>query len=299
LLADPAGNFGEFALVRTDRREVVGPADEVEGAKGFPNLFVAGGDSGDFGPCGYVIARRYRKGADAAANGGAELDGLLSVLRCDRRAVRLQFGNQSALMDGGADFVRVGDAARAWRRDFCGLQERDDLRTAGSVTKTYERKSGVTANHRRRIPKHLEKRPVKPGRGSVLAHDPGVSVADFFDGMRGEADQFRIPPRHLLVAAAHALTELNESVLDVARALFILQVLRDLFVRKTAPKPGVPPEEEGHQDDQPGGDKKERAVARRHFVMRGGGELLRGRIKGNFGVGGSLWGRWWSGHVVC
>jgi len=34
----------------------------------------------------------------------------------------LQFGDQAALMDGGADFIGVGDAAGAWGDDFGWLQ---------------------------------------------------------------------------------------------------------------------------------------------------------------------------------
>src|SRR5690348_15184204 len=82
--------------------------------------------------------------------------------------------------------------------------------------------------------------------------------------------------------AAHALAELDEGVLNVARMFFVLQVFGDLFVGKAAAKPSVPPKEEGHQDNEPGGDEKERAIARRHFVMRGRGGL-RGRIlRGEF-----------------
>src|ERR1700676_5518237 len=42
LLAEAAGDFGEFALVGTDGGQVIGLADEIEGAEGFPDLFVAG-----------------------------------------------------------------------------------------------------------------------------------------------------------------------------------------------------------------------------------------------------------------
>jgi hypothetical protein len=54
LLADAVGDFGDFALVGTDGGEVAGLADEIEGAEGFPDLFVARVDGGDFGAGGYV-----------------------------------------------------------------------------------------------------------------------------------------------------------------------------------------------------------------------------------------------------
>ena len=97
---------------------------------------------------------------------------------------------------------------------------------------------------------------MKARRGSVLAHNPGVGVADFFYGMRGQANQFRIPARRGCIVAAHALAELNEGVLNVARMFFILEVFSDLFVGEAAAKPGVPPKQERHQDDQPGSDEK-------------------------------------------
>src|SRR4029077_1934400 len=114
-----------------------------------------------------------------------------------------------------------------------------------------------------------------------------------------KTDHFRIPARRSRIVAAHALAELHEGMLDVARVLFVLEVFVNLPVRKPAAEPGVPPEQEGHEDDQPGSDENECASARRHFVVRGGGKLFRGGIEGNFGVGGSFWERWWSGHVVC
>ena len=68
LLADAVGDFGEFALVRTDGREVVGLADEIEGAESFPDLLVARVHAGDLGTRGYVRARSYGEGADAPAD---------------------------------------------------------------------------------------------------------------------------------------------------------------------------------------------------------------------------------------
>src|SRR5205807_9983669 len=71
-------------------------------------------------------------------------------------------------------------------------------------------------------------------------------------------------------------------MLDVAWMLFISEVFGDLFIGELASKPGVPPEQERHEDDQPGGDEKERAIPRGHFVMRRRGRLLRGSFRGDF-----------------
>ena len=58
LLADAIGDFGEFALIGTDGRQVIDLADQIEGAKSFPDLFVAGIDGGDIGAGGYGRAGR-------------------------------------------------------------------------------------------------------------------------------------------------------------------------------------------------------------------------------------------------
>ena len=56
LLADAVGDFGEFALVGADGRQVIDLTDEIEGAESFPDLLVAGIDGGDFGAGGHVGA---------------------------------------------------------------------------------------------------------------------------------------------------------------------------------------------------------------------------------------------------
>src|SRR4029077_12310483 len=194
--------------------------------------------------------------------------------------------------------IGVRDAAAGGGYDPHRLEQGDDLRAAGGIAEADKREGGIAADHRRRILEHFEERLVKAWHGSILTHDPGVGVAHFFDGMRGKTDHFRMPSRRSGIVAAHALAELHESMLDVARVLFVLEVFGDLPVGEAAAEPGVPPEEEGHENDEPGGDENEGASARRHFVVRGGGSPLCRGIEGNFGVGGSFWERWWSGHVV-
>src|SRR5260370_22226750 len=188
LLAEAIGDFGEFALVGTDGREVVGLADEIEGEESFPDLFVTGVDGSDLTASGYLRARDHEEGADTAANGRANLEGAQFVLGGICGGVDLKLGDQAALVDGGAYFVGVGNAACKGSSDSGGLQEGDDVGAAGGVTETDERKGGVAADHRGWILEHLEERFVEGGAGSVLAHHPGVRVADFFDGMRGESD---------------------------------------------------------------------------------------------------------------
>src|SRR5437899_2706836 len=69
LLADPIGNFRRVALVDADDRQILGLADEVERPKRFPNLFDAGVNRGDFGPCRHACSLRYRKSLNAPADG--------------------------------------------------------------------------------------------------------------------------------------------------------------------------------------------------------------------------------------
>ena len=131
-----------------------------------------------------------------------------------------------------------------------------------------KREGSVATDHRGFIPEHFKESFVKGGDGVVLPHDPGVGVADFFDRMGSQAHHFRIPAHRGGIVVAHALTELDEGMLDMTRVLFVLKIFSDLFVGKPAAEPGVPPEEERHEHNEPGGDEKEGAIARRHFVMR-------------------------------
>src|SRR5712692_7904506 len=200
-------------------------------------------------------------------------------------------------MDGGSHFVGVGYTAGAGSDDSRGLQEGDDVGAAGRVSKADQRKGGISSHHRGLILEHFEERLVKTGTGSVLAHDPGIGVTHFLDRMQGQTNHFRIPMRCARVVACHALTELDERMLDVARVLFVLQVFADLLVGELASKPGVPPKEERQEDDQPGGDEKERAIPRGHFVMRGRGGLPRRIFRSKFRLITSFRRGWRTGHV--
>ena len=59
----------------------------------------------------------------------------------------------------------------------------------------------------------------------VLAHDPGVGVADFLNRVRRQANHVRIPARDAGVVPRHALADLHQGMLDVTRLLVVLQVL--------------------------------------------------------------------------
>src|SRR5437762_10020809 len=115
--------------------------------------------------------------------------------------------------------------------------------------------------------------------------------------MRSQPDQFRVQRPHTAVVAAHALAELDEGMLDVTRMLLIVQEFADLLAGELAPKPGVPPEQERHEDDQPGGEEKQRAIPRGHFVMRRRSRHLRGILPSKFWLITIFWRGWRIGHV--
>ena len=129
MLADAVGDFGEFALVGADGGEVVGLADEVEGAESFPDLLVTRGDSGDFSAGSDVCAGGNRQRSNAARNGRAKFVGLIASL---------ELGDEAALVDDCADFVGVGHVAGSSGDDYGGLQQSDDLRTACRVAEADE-----------------------------------------------------------------------------------------------------------------------------------------------------------------
>src|SRR5207302_616836 len=129
LSADTVGDFGEFTLVGANGGQVVWLADEIEGAEGFPDLFVAGIHGSDLGASGQSRSRRYGERTDAAADGRAEFRCLLIIL---------QLCHQAALVDGGSYFIRVCDPARAGSDDSRGLQQRDDLCPARRVNRADE-----------------------------------------------------------------------------------------------------------------------------------------------------------------
>src|SRR6266849_4380095 len=81
LLADAAGDFGEFPGIGANREKVVCLADQIEGAQGFPDLFVARVYGGNLGSGGDARSGSDGDGANPAAQGGAKFRGLLAVLQ--------------------------------------------------------------------------------------------------------------------------------------------------------------------------------------------------------------------------
>ena len=85
------------------------------------------------------------------------------------------------------------------------------------------------------------------GIGAVLAHDPGRGLADLEIGTGGLRDHLRVPARDIL-AVRHALAQLHEGVLDVARLGAIGKVGVEVGIAELAAEPGVIPEEKGKED---------------------------------------------------
>src|SRR6516164_8393163 len=75
--------------------------------------------------------------------------------------------------------------------------------------------------------------------------------------MAREARDLGIPAFCGQVVLGHAIAELHQSVLDMAGVLFIAEIFTDLLLRERAAKPSAPPEQEGHEHDEPGGEEKD------------------------------------------
>src|SRR5215469_14651916 len=105
---------------------------------------------------------------------------------------------------------------------------------------------------------------MKARAGGILSHDPGVGIANLLDGMGGETDEVGIPAPGVSVGVRHAVAELDERVLDVTRLLLVVQIFGKLRIREVASKPGIPPEEKGHEDDQPSGREEKNLLRPRH-----------------------------------
>ena len=109
---------------------------------------------------------------------------------------------------------------------------------------------------------------MKACAGCVLAHCPCVGVADFFDGIRRQANNFRVQACDTRIVLGQALADLHQRVLDVARLLVIAKILVQLLIRELASEPGIPPEKKRHQHDQPCSEEKQKTIARGHAAMR-------------------------------
>src|ERR1700756_4357912 len=108
---------------------------------------------------------------------------------------------------------------------------------------------------------------MKSGAGWVLSHDPGVGVADFFDGIGGYSDKVGIPLLRGGVVVRHAIAQLDEGVLDVARLLLVVQVFGELLVGEMAAEPCIPPEQEWHEHDEPSGGEEKYLLGARHAAL--------------------------------
>jgi hypothetical protein len=87
---------------------------------------------------------------------------------------------------------------------------------------------------------------MESGAGRILSHHPGVGVAYFFDRIRSQLRNLRIPLRHARIVPSHALADLHQRMLNVPGMLFVLQIFRQLFVGKLAAEPSIPPEQKRH-----------------------------------------------------
>src|SRR5277367_48943 len=137
---------------------------------------------------------------------------------------------------------------------------------------------------------------MKADGGSVLSHDPSVGVANFLNGISGEAGQFRIPRGNDPIMPTHAFAQLHKRVLDVARMLVVVQIFPDLLIRELPSEPGAPPKQERHQHDQPCSEEEEQTIARGHPMARACRRRC-GTFNSDFGATKRLRTVRWSGHT--
>ena len=98
----------------------------------------------------------------------------------------------------------------------------------------------------------------------VLTHHPGVCVAHFLYGMRGQTCDIGIPTFCRWVLACHAVTKLHQRVLNVAGMSFVFQIFAHLPVGQRAPKPSAPPKQERHEHDEPRCQEKDKTLSASH-----------------------------------
>ena len=175
-----------------------------------------------------------------------------------------QLGNNSAVVNWSAHFTGIDYSPGLQSSDFRWLQQRMNLRSSRSIPESHQRQRRVAAHHERRVVEHLEQRFVKACHGSILSHHPGLGVANFFHRIRSQAYHIGIPARYTRIVLRHPRADLHQRVLDVTRLLIVMQILADLFIRELSSEPGVPPEQERHEHDQPGGNEKQDALSGRH-----------------------------------
>ena len=111
--------------------------------------------------------------------------------------------------------------------------------------------------------------------GSVLSHDPGVGVANFLNGISGEAGQFRIPRGSDHVMPAHAFAQLHKRVLDVARMLAVVQIFADLLIRELPSNQVLHQNKNGINTISHAIGREEQTIARGHPMTPGVPEAVR------------------------
>src|SRR5712691_7599504 len=87
-------------------------------------------------------------------------------------------------------------------------------------------------------------------RGVVLAHHPGSFLSDLGGRAFRSDDYLRVEFLDPGVAFLDSGFDLRERVLNVARVLFVGEVLRDVLIRKVAAKPGQVPGEKRNDDEE-------------------------------------------------
>src|SRR5271166_3896590 len=99
---------------------------------------------------------------------------------------------------------------------------------------------------------------MKFGYRCILAHYPRVGVAHFLHRIGCQSRQVWIPLLCSGIPPRDALAHLYQRLLYVSRLLRVVQIFVQLLVRELTAEPSIPPEQKGHEADEPRRQKKEK-----------------------------------------
>ena len=166
-------------------------------------------------------------------------------------------------MNGRADGRRIGYCAVCgavtWagcrRATICGRPEASPKRTNDSAALPRTVREGSSSI--------FEQGFMKAGAGGVLAHHPGVGIADFIHGY--DANRTTSGYQRVTLASCRPMRSPICTRHAACGGAFCRPAnTRPVVIGELPPEPGVPPEEKWHGDDEPCGDEEKNTLAGGH-----------------------------------
>ena len=164
-----------------------------------------------------------------------------------RRRTHLGFPDvrqQGSRIDVVTQFQPVAHRTGRRRAHRVGTEHGHQFAARRRVAEARQTERRIAPHHRLRIVQQLEQSLVERRVRVVLAHDPGRGLADLQVRTGGIRDHLRIPARRTL-AVRHALAQLYQRMLNVARLSAIGEICVQVRIAELAPEPRVVPEEKG------------------------------------------------------